>query len=287
MFVTDAKMTDMLAHGRPSPALMMLVAVLAVPAAAQQRSDVILATTTSVRDAGLLAHLLPRFERTTGVTVRVVAVGSGQAMALGRGGEADVLILHDPEGERRFVEDGYGIEREPLMHNQFVLVGPTADPAGARGAETAAAALEVVGRAGALFVSRGDRSGTHVKEAALWRSAGLQTDPEWYRESGQGMSATLQIANELRAYTISDIATLLAHKAPLDLRIFVEDDPALLNPYHVVVANPERFPWVNAAGGRALSAFLRSPDIQSVIYRFGREEHGRSLFLPDAVPAAR
>ncbi len=265
-------------------ALMLMATLFCVPLPiAAQRRDIVLATTTSVRDAGLLEYLLPRFERVTGLAVRVLAVGSGQAMALGRRGEADVLILHDPVGEEQFVEDGYGVEREALMHNHFVLVGPAADPAGVRRAATAAAGLETIAASGALFVSRGDRSGTHVKETMLWEHVGRLPDPSWYRESGQGMSATLQIAAELRAYTITDVGTFLAHKAPLDLQILVEDDDILLNPYHVVIANPELFGWVNATGGRSLSAFLRSPETQALIAEFGRVEYGRPLFLPDAV----
>ena len=270
-------------HDRWALTLMATLICAPLPIAAQRR-DIVLATTTSVRDAGLLEHLLPRFERVTGLEVRVLAVGSGQAMALGRQGEADVLILHDPVGEKQFVEDGYGVEREALMHNQFVVVGPAADPAGVRRAATAVAGLETIAASGAVFVSRGDRSGTHVKETMLWGRVGRPPDPSWYRESGQGMSATLQIAAELRAYTITDVGTFLAHKAPLDLQILVQDDAILLNPYHVVIANPDRFDWVNAAGGRSLSAFLRSPETQALIAEFGREAYGTSLFLPDAVP---
>ena len=270
-------------NGRGALTLMATLTCAPLPIAAQRR-DVVLATTTSVRDAGLLEHLLPRFERVTGLEVRVLAVGSGQAMALGRQGEADVLILHDPVGERQFVEDGYGVEREALMHNQFVVVGPAADPAGVRHAATAVAGLEIIAASGALFVSRGDRSGTHVKETMLWGRVGRPPDASWYRESGQGMSATLQIAAELRAYTITDLGTFLAHKAPLDLQILVQDDAILLNPYHVVIANPGLFDWVNATGGRSLSAFLRSPETQALIAEFGRAEYGRSLFLPDALP---
>lgn len=254
---------------------------LPLVAGAQGRDDIVLATTTSVRDAGLLQHLLPRFERISGTTVRVLAVGSGQAMALGRRGEADVLILHDPQGEEDFVAEGYGVEREALMHSHFVLLGPPSDPAVIRQAVTAAAALASIASSRALFLSRGDRSGTHVKERGLWRAADVEPDPEWHWESGQGMGATLQIADELGAYTIVDIGTYLAHKSPLALEIFIEDDPALFNPYHIVVANPERFAWVNVEAARALSRFLRSPEIQQAIGEFGRGAYGRPLFVPD------
>ena len=215
----------------------------------------------------------------------MLAVGSGQAMALGRRGEADVLILHDPQGEEDFVAEGYGVEREALMYSHFVLLGPPSDPAAIRQAATAATALASIASSRALFLSRGDRSGTHVKERGLWRAADVEPDSEWHWESGQGMSATLQIADELGAYTIADIGTYLAHKSPLALEIFIEDDPALFNPYHIVVANPERFAWVNVEAARALSRFLRSPEVQQAIGEFGRQAHGRPLFVPDGAGA--
>jgi tungstate transport system substrate-binding protein len=244
-----------------------------------QARDVVLATTTSVRDAGLLDALLPRFEREHGIRVKVVAVGSGQAMELGRRGEADILILHDPEGEARFVAQGYGIERRALMRNEFVLVGPSADPARVRG-RSAAEAFSAIARAGAPFVSRGDRSGTHVKELALWALSGSQPARSWYREAGQGMGATLVIADQLRAYTLTDVGTLLSHKAPLDLPILVEGDSVLQNPYHVILANPDRFPHTHAAEARAFRDYLLAPETQRAIGAFRKEELGRSLFVP-------
>ena len=255
--------------------------------AAQSRGDVVLATTTSVRDAGLLEVLLPPFEREAGITVRVLAVGSGQAMALGRRGEADVLILHDPAGEEVFMAEGFGIERYALMHNYFALVGPPADPAAAGSAAGVLDALTRVAAEGALFVSRGDGSGTHVKELGLWRRGGIEPDRSWYRESGQGMSATLQVAHELGAYTITDAATLSTHDSPLDLAVFIADDPALYNPYHVVLPNAERFPWLNRDGGLALASYLRSPQAQAAIAAFGAMTGGPGLFVPDAASANR
>jgi tungstate transport system substrate-binding protein len=259
-------------------AALLLPELVAGEARAQGR-EVVLATTTSVRDAGLLDSLLPAFERRAGIRVKVLAVGSGQAMELGRRGEADILILHDPAGEERFVAQGYGIERQPLMHNEFVLVGPPEDPAGVRGLG-AVAAFESIGRAGALFVSRGDRSGTHEKERELWARAGLEPGRGWYREAGQGMGATLVIASQLRAYTLTDVGTLLAHRAPLDLPILVEGDSALPNPYHVILANPARFPHVRAAEARALRDYLVAPETQRRIGEFRRGEFGRALFTP-------
>lgn len=241
-----------------------------------------LATTTSIRDAGLLDAILPGFERASGTRVRVIAVGSGHAMELGRRGEADILVLHDPVGEEAFMTDGFGLERSPLMHNEFVIVGPPTDPAGVRGASSAARALTAIGRARALFISRGDRSGTSVKEQRLWRLSGVRPERVWYRESGQGMSATLQIANELRAYTLTDIGTFLSHRPRLDLEILVEGDSALHNPYHVIVIDDRRFEWVNAEGAQDLKEYLIAAATQEAIGEFGREQFGRSLFVPDA-----
>ncbi|HET7039091.1 MAG TPA: substrate-binding domain-containing protein [Gemmatimonadales bacterium] len=260
-------------------ALLLALAPGAGDATAQAR-EVVLATTTSVRDAGLLDSLLPPFERRARISVRVIAVGSGQAMALGRRGEADILILHDPEGEARFVAEGYGLERQPLMHNEFVLVGPPADPAGVRG-RGAVEAFRAIARAGAPFVSRGDRSGTHEKERRLWALAGVEPSRAWYREAGQGMGATLLIADQLRAYTLTDVGTLLAHKAPLELAILVEGDSVFRNPYHVILVNPERFPRTRAEEARALRDYLLSAEAQRAIGEFRKGEFGRALFVPE------
>jgi len=267
--------------GAAAGAALLLLGLAGIGAAhAQGRGrDVVLATTTSVRDAGLLDAILPRFERESAIAVKVIAVGSGQAMELGRRGEADILILHDPDGEARFVADGYGVDRRLLMHNEFVLVGPSADPARVRGLSIAGA-FRAIARAEAPFVSRGDRSGTHSKEQALWALCGVVPARSWHRESGQGMGATLVIADQLRAYTLTDIGTLLGHQAPLDLPVLVEGDSALRNPYHVILANPERFPRVRAAEARALQDYLLSPGTQRAIGEFRRQDFGRSLFVP-------
>ncbi len=219
------------------------------------------------------------FERTSGYRVKVIAVGSGQAMALGRQGEADVLILHAPAEEQEFMLEGFGTERHALMRNEFVIVGPANDPAAARGAD-AVAALRSIARADVLFVSRADQSGTHIKESMLWELAGVGPERSRYRESGQGMSATLQIANELQAYTLSDVGTLLSHEYPLELEILVQGDSLLANPYHLVLASSERFPWLNPSGARALRDYLLAPDTQRAIGAFRRGQYGRSLFLP-------
>jgi tungstate transport system substrate-binding protein len=191
------------------------------------------------------------------------------------------MILHDPAGEERFVAEGFGIDRRALMHNEFVLVGPAGDPAAVRGLDVLTA-FQRIAAAGAPFVSRGDRSGTHVKELALWDSAGSTPDGRRYRESGQGMGATLVIASEFAAYTLTDVATLLAHRLPPDLEILVQGDSVLGNPYHVIRANPARFPRVNAAGAAALAAYLLSPETQRMIGEFRRAELGRAVFVPVA-----
>jgi tungstate transport system substrate-binding protein len=243
-------------------------AAATVSAQASRPGEVVLATTTSVRDAGLLDVLLPPFEQRTGLRVKVVAVGSGQAMELGKRGEADLLIVHDPAGEAAFMAAGFGVERLALMRNRFVLVGPPADPAGIRGL-TVAEAMRAVARAGSLFVSRADRSGTNVKEALLWALAGVVPVRPWYRESGQGMSATLQIASELGAYTLTDVGTLRNHKSPLTLAILVDGDTLLANPYHILRPDPARFPWINVRGSRLLATYLRDPATQDAIDAFG------------------
>jgi tungstate transport system substrate-binding protein len=250
------------------------------PTGAQQSRDVILATTTSVRDAGLLDELLPAFERATRYRVKVIAVGSGQAMELGRRGDADLLILHDPAGEERFVAEGYGVDRRALMHNEFVLLGPPDNPASANGTD-AVAAFRAIATTGARFVSRGDRSGTHAKEQVLWRLARRAPGPPWNVESGQGMAATLLVADQRRAYTLSDVATFLSMKIPLDLRVLVEGDTLLRNPYHVVRVNPARFDHLEAEGARALADYLLAPETQRAIWEFRRTELGRSVFIPD------
>jgi tungstate transport system substrate-binding protein len=253
--------------------------VSAARAQAPADAEIVLATTTSVRDAGLLQEIIPDFEEQAGYQVKVIAVGSGQAMALGRQGEADILLVHDPEGELAFVHDGFGVDRAPLMHNEFVIIGPADDPAAVRGLSSIAAFRALAGT-GHRFVSRADRSGTYSKETQLWALAGVMPSRPWYRESGQGMSATLQIANELGAYALTDIATLLSHKYPLELDILVEGDSALFNPYHLLLPNDVRFPWLNAEGARTLWTYLLSEPIQREIGAYGMGRFGRSLFRP-------
>jgi tungstate transport system substrate-binding protein len=251
---------------------------------AAQSAVVLLATTTSTRDAGLLDSLLPVFERQTGYSVKVIAVGSGQALELGRRGDADVVLSHAPEAEQALVDSGYFVRRRLVMHNEFLIVGPPDDPAGIRGMQGAAAALRRIDSLGAPFVSRGDRSGTHQRELLLWREAGVVTPPTggWYMESGQGMGQTLQMADEKRAYALTDIATYLAWRDRVGLVPLVQGDPALYNVYHVLELNPKNAPRINLRGGQALADFFVAPATQRLIGEFGRRRFGRSLFVPDA-----
>jgi len=253
---------------------------------APQRPEVLLATTTSTRDAGLLDSLLPVFERRTGYRVKVVAVGSGQALEMGRRGDADVVLSHAPEAERILVDSAYFVRRRLVMHNDFLIVGPPGDPAGLRGMNDMVAALKRLAAARASFVSRGDRSGTHQLELGLWRRAASPREPPWYIESGQGMAATLQMADQKRAYTITDRATYLAWRDKVQLVPVVEGDPLLYNVYHVMEVNPQTAPRGNAAGARALADFFVSAEAQAIIREFGKARFGQSLFVPDAVPTA-
>ena len=249
-----------------------------------QSRDILLATTTSTRDAGLLDSLLPIFERQTGYRVKVIAVGSGQALALGRRGDADVVLSHAPEAERVLVDSGYFVSRRLVMHNDFLVVGPRDDPAGLRGMTDAVAAFRKLAQQEGRFVSRGDQSGTHQRERAFWRRAGVSPPGagSWYIESGQGMGETLQMADQKHAYTLTDRATYLAWRDKVQLAPLVEGDPGLYNVYHVLELNPRNAARVNLAGGKALADFLVAPETQALIGQFGRSRFGQSLFVPDA-----
>jgi tungstate transport system substrate-binding protein len=254
----------------------------AVQATQPAIKDLILATTTSTQDSGLLDVLVPMFEQQTGYVVKTVAVGTGAALQMGQQGNADVLLVHAPASEIPLVQQGYVNDRRLVMHNDFVIVGPSNDPAGIKGTKTAAEAFKKISTAGAGFISRGDDSGTNKMELTLWKSTSITPQGNWYSESGQGMGATLKIASEKQAYTLTDRATYLANKAVLDLDILVEGDPALLNVYHVMVVNPEKFPKVNHAGAVAFADFITSPATQDVIGKFGVDKFGQPLFFPDA-----
>jgi tungstate transport system substrate-binding protein len=253
-------------------------------------NDMILATTTSTQDSGLLDVLIPMFEDETGYDATVIAVGSGQAIQQGSNGDADVVLAHSPAVEQRMIDEGNGIERTLIMHNDFIIVGPATDPAGLANAGSATDAMEAIAVAQAPFISRGDDSGTHALEIALWEDAGLEVPAgeSWYSESGQGMGPTLQIASERRAYTLTDRGTYLAQRDNLDLDILFEGGAALNNVYHAIVVNPDRHNAVNAEAARAFVAFLVRDDVQAIIGEFGVQEFGEPLFYPDAgEPEAR
>ena len=260
-----------------------------LPSSTVQSPEVILATTTSTRDAGLLDSLLPVFERQTRYHVKVIAVGSGQALAMGRRGDADVVLSHAPEAERVLVDSDYFVRRRLVMHNEFLVVGPASDPAGLRGLSDAVAAFRRLAERRAPFVSRGDQSGTHQREQILWKRTGMTAPPRdgWYVESGQGMGATLQLADEKRAYTLTDRATYLAWRDKLQLVPMVEGDSLLYNVYHVLELNPKNAARANLAGGRALADFFVAPETQGLIAGFGKARFGQSLFVPDAGKADR
>ena len=272
-----------LLYAPASAALGRATLVAGTPAAERTGPhDVILATTTSTQDSGLLDVLGPLFEEQTGYNLKPIAVGSGAALRLGEEGEADVVLVHSPAAEREFMAAGFGTERRTVMYNDFVLVGPAADPAGIMGQTSALAAMRAIAAAEATFVSRGDDSGTHRLELGLWEQAGIEPGGGWYVESGTGMGDTLNIANERDAYTVTDRATFLARTGRLDLEVVVEGDPALLNIYHVIALNPANGPAINVAGGQAFVEFLLAPETQAAIGAFGVDTFGQALFTPCA-----
>jgi tungstate transport system substrate-binding protein len=245
------------------------------------------ASTTSTQNSGLFGYLLPRFTAATGIEVNVVAVGTGQAIRIATNGDADVLLVHHEASERRFVAEGLGIARHPVMHNDFVLVGPAADPAGIGGMDDVAAALRRIGDAEQVFVSRGDDSGTHKKELELWQVTGFDPRPAsgaWYREAGSGMGATLNTAGAMDGYTLTDRASWASFGNKGDLRILVEGDARLHNPYTAIVVNPARHPHVRAPEAQAFIDWLTSQEGQALIAAYRVD--GQQLFFPDAIPDA-
>jgi tungstate transport system substrate-binding protein len=261
---------------------LLAVALLAVPGGAVAQSTVvILSTTTSTQDSGLLDVLVPMFEKKTGLSVKTISVGTGQALALAARGEADVTLAHAPAQEKKYVADGKMQNRRLVMYNDFVLIGPADDPAGIKGHKAAEALRRIAGKA-APFVSRGDKSGTHALELALWKQASVEPKGSWYVESGQGMGQTLLVANEKKAYAITDRATFLAFQKRVTLPILVEKDRALLNIYSVMEVSPANGPRVNAAGGKAFADFMVAPETQALIKNFGVDKYGQPLFVPIA-----
>ena len=244
--------------------------------------SLILATTTSTQDSGLLDELVPLFEKKTGIRVKTIAVGTGEALKMSGRGDADVLLAHAPAEEQKYVDDGSIVNRQLVMHNDFLIVGPESDPAGIRGLENASDAIAKISAAKASFVSRGDNSGTHFREQSLWKEAGIEPSGDWYIEVGQGMGVTLLIASEKQAYTLVDRGTFLAMMDKADLTLLLEGDKVLLNLYSVSEVNPARFPKLNNVGAKAFSDFIRDPDTQAIIGKFGIARFGQPLFFPDA-----
>jgi tungstate transport system substrate-binding protein len=268
----------------------MIVRVLAALAAllcvtgpgAAQSTSVILSTTTSTQDSGLLDVLVPLFESKTGYTVKTLSVGTGQALALAARGEADVALVHAPALEKKYVAEGKLFNRRLVMYNDFVIIGPAEDPAQIKGLSDAAEAMKRIAASQSRFVSRGDKSGTNILELALWKQAGVEPRGAWYIESGQGMGQTLGIADDRRAYTIADRGTYLAFGKRVNLPILVEKDRPLLNIYSVMEVNPADGPRVNTVGGKAFADFMVSTDTQAVIKTFGVAKYGQPLFVPVA-----
>ena len=255
--------------------------ILTLPAAAQDKS-IIVASTTSTEDSGLFGHILPLFKAKSGIEVKVVAQGTGQALDTGRRGDADVVFVHAKPQEEKFVADGFGVQRYDVMYNDFVLVGPKEDPARIKGSKDILAALKTINASGAAFVSRGDKSGTHAAELALWKAAGLSpqdTKPGWYREIGQGMGAALNTATAMQAYVLADRGTWISFKNKAALEIAVEGDKALFNQYGIMLVNPAKFPSVKKEWGQAFIDWTTSAEGQNAISDYKID--GQQLFFPN------
>lgn len=261
-------------------AVLICFALSGVATAADRDKRVRLATTTSTENSGLLDDLLPRFRKATGYEVHTIAVGTGKALRMGRDGDVDLVLVHAPAAEQKFVDEGFGEQRLPVMFNDFVIVGPDDDPAGIAGAGSAAEALALVAANADLFVSRGDDSGTHKKERAIWRQSGISPSGAWYREAGQGMGKVLQMADELGAYTLTDRGTWIAYRDKSRLKVAYQGHEELFNPYAIIKVSAQRYPELNHAGAGALIEWIRGLDGQEAIaaYRKG----GEQLFTPSA-----
>ena len=261
-------------------ALLMAVSLLVMGQASADASLLRLATTTSTANSGLMELLLPKFTGETGIEVHLIAVGTGKALRLGREGDVDIVLVHARAAEEAFVEAGYGIDRADVMYNDFIIVGPETDPAGTAKSNTVAEVLQRIHASEKPFISRGDDSGTHKRELILWQSASKSPHGSWYREVGQGMGKTLQIANEIDAYTMTDRGTWLAYESKLDIQLLFEGDPPLFNPYGIIAVNPERHPDVNYPGAIKLIKWMTSPAAQKMIGEF--KIKGQQLFVPTA-----
>ena len=261
-------------------ALLTAFSILIMGQATADESLLRLATTTSTANSGLMDLLLPKFTGETGIEVHLIAVGTGKALRLGREGDVDIVLVHARHAEEAFVAAGYGIDRAEVMYNDFIIVGPETDPAGTAKSNTVAEVLQRIHASEKPFISRGDDSGTHKRELILWQSASKSPHGSWYREVGQGMGKTLQIANEIDAYTMTDRGTWLAYEARLDIRLLFEGDPPLFNPYGIIAVNPDRHPDVNYPGAIKLIKWMTSPAAQKMIGEF--KVRGQQLFVPSA-----
>jgi tungstate transport system substrate-binding protein len=248
-----------------------------------ERTDLILATTTSTQDTGLLDEWIPMFEANNPYNTKVVAVGSGQAMQMGRDGECDVMLVHSPADEEKLVADGYAINRRLVMHNDFLIVGPPSDPAKISGMASAAQAFTAIANTQSKFISRGDNSGTNAEELSVWKAASITPSGNWYIQSGKGMGDTLRIASEQQAYTLADRGTWLAYQDQVDLPIMVQGDKVLFNVYHVMMVNPDKYPDINLAGAQAFDDWVVSSEAQEFLNTFGVDRYGQQLFYPDAL----
>jgi tungstate transport system substrate-binding protein len=260
----------------------VILAVAFVAAPVRAAPAVVLATTTSTQDTGLLDVLVPVFEKASGYQVKTIAVGTGAALAMGERGDADVLLVHAAAAEEAYMAKGRGLSRAVVMHNAFIVVGPASDPAHVKGSPSAQGAFAAIARAQAPFVSRGDDSGTNIKELALWKAAAVVPSAPWYLKTGSGMADTLHVASQKAAYTLTDDGTYLSQRATLLLVPLVEDAKDLRNVYHVIVVKPLAGRVSNQPGGEAFATFVTSPEGQRIIATYGRERFGRPLFTPDA-----
>lgn len=262
----------------------LLLISLAGQTAAEQNTVLRMATTTSTENSGLLEDILPSFEKSTGYKVHVIAVGTGKALRMGRDGDADVLLVHAPPAEIKFVNAGYGVNRRGVMYNDFVIVGPSSDPADIQGMTDAVKALARIAQHKAVFISRGDDSGTNKKELILWKGVGIKPSGRWYREAGQGMGKVLQMTGELQGYTLTDRGTWLSMKSKLPLKVLVQGDPKLFNPYHVIAVNPGRYPDINYKGAMDFITWITSRPGQSLIGKY--RVNNKQLFIPTALKVA-
>lgn len=275
--------TLMVILGLMAVSYLLFSGIILILAGRGKKPQLTLATTTSVQDSGLLEVLLPPFETGNRCRVKVIAVGTGQAIRLAKEGNVDAILVHDPLREEVFVKEGYGVKRYNVMYNYFAIVGPEEDPAGIRGEREGVGALKKIVASKSTFISRGDDSGTHGKERELWRIAGIVPAGYWYIEAGTGMVGTLRIANERRAYTLTDRGTYLAHRKELDLTIFVEGDENLYNPYSIIPVSGEKYPHVNYQLAMKLIGFITGVEGQDIIRTYGQKEYGQPLFFPLAI----